>query len=453
MIKSKTYLLTFTFFYVLFLVVSAGCSSSGTTLEIPDKRIVNRTLTKEEMAIPAFPYQVGVNMERNRQVGYPSLREKPKIQWAVKNVREASSFSVLVDSESCTWYPQGEKFSIQDTLIRLDPGGFEILRKKVLANKRNGKIRNAEIYPVIMCEKALVCVYYYQTEEQVFKKGEIPMSLLCFDLSGKIVWKSELFNSDANTHPFRIFDDRIFVPRDWGKNDLQILRLTDGEISEQFESANWCNGIYSYGPLYMDDGGFISYFPIKKNEFTFARFNSDNSIKWKTETFDDWGYDAPVLLSDGSVIFTTKGYIASVDAETGKLNWDNNRYERYCVKGVDQEGDLLVFHNLEQEYRLSKFDKTGSITNSIVVNHLDAFSEGGLVIFNDGNYLFGHDNGITLANDNGTIWTINNKEFGYPEVRRMTFWNLNPTPDGRIVVSFTVYGDDSADGTQIFSLG
>jgi hypothetical protein len=67
--------------------------------------------------------------------------------------------------------------------------------------------------------------------------------------------------------------------------------------------------------------------------------------------------------------------------------------------------------------------------------------------------LFGHENGLTLADDAGSIWTITMEEFGFPEARRITSWNINPTPDGRIVVSFWVSGDDSAKGTQIFSLG
>jgi outer membrane protein assembly factor BamB len=380
---------------VVIWIISVGCSNNGKALAIPNERIVNRTLTEEEMAIPAVRYQTGVNIERNRQVDYPSLKEKPEIQWSVKNVPNWNSFHVMVDRESCTWYPTGRNLAFQDTLIRLNPDGSEILKKMVSTYEGHDVFDfiRVGICPVIMCENALVCVYVNQSKEQLQSDDEgLPMSLLCFDLKGEIVWKTEVFNSTADAFAWRIPDDRIIVPAGaiWDKHELQVIRLADGEISDRFELADWDGGLYSLGPVYMDDGGFISYRDIESDRVTLARFNSDHSIKWETGEVDNKIAEPPVLMPDGSVAFASMRYLASVDAETGQLLWDNDDYKRYQIRGVDQKGNLLVFYDVGQGYRLSKFDARGLIRNSILVNRSDFESKGSLIIFNDSNYLFGH---------------------------------------------------------------
>jgi hypothetical protein len=434
--------------------------------DFPERKVI-RSLNDEEMAIPSGRYQVGINMERNRQVGYPSPDGKLKIEWSVRNVQQWNTRHVFVDREGCTWYPTGFGIIAQNVLIRVNPDGT-INWKKTYPVTMPGVWG---IWPVLMTQDTVICFQMRAIGEEDETNNEkgLTYSLECFDLEGNTMWQSELFLSNMEAFAWRISDDRFIVPIGETGDEYNIYSLSDGELVDNFKIPNMEWTLTNLGPLETPDGGWIAYtFDKINNRHNITRFNPDYSIRWQVDTRDRFILGAPVLITDnifvrgGAATQGNNAHLQAIDINSGKIIFQYDDARAYRILGKTPDGNAIITsrfysntandNNVPQEANINIINPEGRIVNSNQITGWISYGGSSLIIYEDGKILFGHENGLSLADEDGLIWTLDKKYFGYPDSDYLYMWNLNPSSDGRIVVSFWAEGKEN-DGTQIFSLG
>jgi len=450
---------------VIFLVVTvliAGCT------RLPG-RVVNRTLTPEEMAIPPGRYQRGIDMRHTCQV-------EPSLIWSIRPDVSISTTNILIDGNGGIWYPDGDSgFPSTFKIIRLNPDGTTDFSHTVLpegnldidldeadSGQVNSESSYSSVAPILACAEGII--FRFDRSESSMRgsitdstpplkdeKGYV--NLECFDTNGNIIWRTDPVREPSQIlYGWRVSEDRIAIPVD--STNLYLYSLSDGELLETIE---W-PGPSTYGipgPVSMGDGGWIfqgtnvrdyddDYLPYVE------RVDSNGQALWHHE-YPLYSFSLPaVITEDGFILRGNRAGVDLIDADSGSVIWHKfSGINHSC--GITPAGDFLIagFNTENEKGKVRLIDHGGNIiwTVDTMVRGLDD-----VIIYRDGAILLGYSWGISLFNTDGSIrWTVDLQELGLSGRDKLSGWSLNPTPDGGLAV----LGHDSGDTyhTKIFYLG
>lgn len=199
--------------------------------------------------------------------------------------------------------------------------------------------------------------------------GTVNGSVLAYDFSGKLLWKSSL-SSEILSAP-RFFDDIVIVR--CGDNHIYGINALDGSRKWVYERAVPTLSLRSSAGVVVDGGAVYAGFAGGK----LIAIRADNGkMLWETSVAQPKGVteieriaditSLPVV--DGPIVYAVayQGKIAAVDRRTGKVVW-NRDISSYS--GLSMDGArVLVSHAIGSVYSLDyengkTYWRQGDLTN------------------------------------------------------------------------------------------
>jgi hypothetical protein len=387
------------------------------------------------MIPPEGVYQPGVNIERTRRVNFKAPLTKPKLEWS-KDISKGAILmqSAMVDGLGGVWYINRTitKISYTNELCRLDSKGN-------LSAKKKFPMTVFDAVPVISLNEAVICIEIIM-DTDIVKTMEkcAPICLECIDLNGKTIWRTDTICSNASVLVYRIPKNRIMLyvnaPEPYQYN---IYSLADGKLLESIILPD-SDTIFGLGPFELSDGSWIT---LKENDATsgdlLACFDSNHNIIWYNVLSARMGILYAPFYSGDIAVVGTKGCLRGINLHDGTLAWEQKSTDRFIPAGIMPDGNFLIRTYTEQGSGFAIVTDKGKTKQSFSYPGLSSYSQyTELAIYQDGEILFGYMDGIALVDSNGSlIWNIDLNTLGMKEKDVMTYWQVNPLPDNRIVAS------------------
>ena len=408
------------------------------------QHFVRRALNYEDMVPLSGRSFVKDNItESENFVRFNSPHERPTIKW----VKTTTPFmmdipsSIIVDSEGNTWYSSGP-----DRLDNL----FSITLNCIKPDGTIKWVRNFPGYhfigPKIVCQNAVVCF------GTTFKLSNLQATsnIECLDLDGKTIWRTGPIPDSDGGKLLRFTDNRV-VLGDWKVKgeQLYLYALSDGQLLDT-KFYDQCGS----SPHELPDGRLLSGIDLYIGEKPrLGMFNLDTSIEWTFELpVEERGCNF-IQVSDNDLLLGTYGNLGKIDF-SGKLVWHKvSNNSSFMPLGVLKDGNYLVCETKMQHDSLLAeimcvYDPEGNIKWSHEFKN-SGYIDPSIVIYQDGNILFGHKTGISLISPNlEVIWNL---ELLGADSKKILSWNIFPAPDGRIVAACWLVSNHKSV-VKIFSL-
>ena len=434
---------------ILILIATiALCNCTCMKRPIPE-RVVNQKLISDAMKEPPGRNTVyGINMNLTRQVNLPSPKAKPVVKHKIDDINLLGSLeNLLVDAEGSVWFTSfGTKVLSTLKLTRLGSDG-EIHWEKPIGNIFNYKNCNS----VLVCQNVIVCHYLMLKSDA---SNDAVQYLECYDYDGKLMWRTQPVETigDASS-PGRISNDRIIFPiiRENKKTNLNdyyayIYSLSDGDLLETIKFPDWSLIVNYDCPVEVPSGGWL-FFQHGEGENKaikyLVHYRNDMSVVWKLNTQSRHMAQPPIITEDGNVLFGGRAFFAKINLDTGAIIWKIEDGNYFIPCGITPEDNYVVVKSIGQnEYELLILNEKGEQLYSITRKYL--FDWGGnIVIYNDGNILFGHSEGLILANADGIIWEVTLSDLGYLD-KKANKWCINPVMDDTLIVYCDIENKESS---------
>jgi outer membrane protein assembly factor BamB len=200
----------------------------------------------------------------------------------------------------------------------------------------------------------------------------------------------------------------------------------------------------------LPDGRLISAIDLHTGEKPLlGMFSLDTTIEWTFELPVEKRGCNFIQVSDNDLLVGVFERLERIDL-SGKLVWyeesDDNWFKPL---GVLMDGNYLVCKSKKQPAVMCVYDTDGNLKWSHEFQ-ISGYIDPSIVIYQDGNILFGHKTGISLISPDGElIWNL---ALVSDDSGNILNWNIFPAPDGRIVAACTILSPDN-NVVKIFSLG
>jgi len=442
---------------IFFTVVGVSRAGEGYT---------GRVLTGDEMGFPPGRYQCGVDINHQCRVRLDSPTEEPVISEIINTGKHTDE--VLVDGEGGMWYAVGSGENYPDTLIRLNPDGDEEFSMEF----EQSPYENLEyletlvwdfpdleltpcVIPVVALDQAMVVYVGWDvlhdsnnTNLGAHYDGLGAHAYLeCIDTVGQTRWRTHVTGyNKLKRNAWRVDDDQIAMVS--SEYSFDVFEISTGEFVESVHVPGWSSKTRT-GPLKLDYGDWL----IHCDDFEslvwggiplIYRQRMNGSKAWEIE-YRSHTYSNAVTLSERGIIsYGNKEGARGIDLGTGEELWEWRGGESNAC-GITMNGNFLVAENYMNNTVLESWDQDGVRAWNVEVDY-PIEGEDDVIIYRDGNILFGHGQGLSLLSEDGEeIWTIENNEIGGRAGIRSGGWRLNPLPDGGLAA----IGNDPSG--QVFS--
>ncbi len=445
----------------------------------------NISLSENEIRKPHGVYQIGVNMERSRQIDIKAPRKKPLIKWSKQIDNEMMDIPVLTDIYGGIWYTHGYD-GWQNVICKLDKDGKnvlkEILPSRVLlarpvvilngavifielrVNLHNKEQNNLLENMIIDWDNDQIIMIKGPNEELADIEGikstlklknrsseslDYHVCLHCFDLEGKEIWKTENVEVDFNVFDaWRTRDNMVILPvGELYAGHFNMYSLANGELMESLILPGYKRvSPYDLGPLYVDYNRWIGYKYEKDQKKSFLTcYNSDGTVYWQSNIPLPICLNTFMLVLHYDVIISgTRDFLRAFNVNTGDLIWQKS-YSRFFVPtGYNLDNNIVIEACSE-----SKIMVINPVSGENIWSKEYTFGlSSGLhfVIFEGGEMMFGHRLGLTLLDKDGALlWTIDHSDLNISTDESDTHlvgWSINPISTDSIVVSFMHLDED-----------
>ena len=437
----------------LFTLFAFGEGNAGTGY-------VGSPLTTEEMTYPHGRYQCGIDALHRCRVEFisPALEPVP-----LKTVRTAPSVDdALVDGEGGIWYADASDGLFPDIVIRLNPDGSENFRLKLGPSPYENpdyieSIRwdyprweypdlklTAFAIPAVALNSAVIFYVGWDVihdtnntnPEGRYDGIGAHAYLECIDKSGQTRWRTNATGyNKLKTHAWRLDNERIAMVS--SEFSFDIFKIATGEFIETVDVPGWSAKTRT-GPILTDSGDMI----IHCDDFergvwdgipVIYRVTAQGRKVWNRE-FRSHTFSNAITVSDnGELVYGNKEGLLVLDSESGDELW-GWRGGDYNACGVLQDHTFLIGGTYMNKTVLQNWDDAG---NRVWTRDIAVPFEGedDVIIYSDGNILYGDGDGLTLLMPSGDeIWSLDNIEISGRFEMGSGFWRINPMEDGGLVL-------------------